>query len=71
MSVNANLLTSVRDNVLKEYEQMSMHEIKGDILAEMTALNVLVTTANRDTVSLDEINTLTLAGKLIAKHYRE
>lgn len=65
------MLISVRDMVLNEYESMSLHEIKGDILSELTALNVLVTTANREGMSIDDINTLTLAGKLIAKHYRE
>ena len=71
MNVNANMLTAVRDKVMHEYEQMDMHEIKGDILTEMTALNVLVSTANREGLSLDEINILTKAGKLIAEKYRE
>ena len=71
MSVNANMLTAVRDKVVSEYEKMDMPEVKGDILTEITALNVLVTTANREGLSLDEINILTKAGKLIAEKYRE
>jgi len=71
MNVNTNMLVAVRDKVTNQFMRMGLREIKGDILAEMTALNVLVTTANREGLSLDEINTLTKAGKLIAEHYRE
>ena len=64
MSVNGNRLETLRDNAFKS---LPTDPLMSGVLTQ--GLNALVHIVRNDDLSLDEINTLTEAGRIICNHY--
>jgi hypothetical protein len=71
MNVNTEMITAERNRYRSECLKLSQQERTPEILNTLTVLNVLVATVNKDGLSIDEINTLTKAGKLVVGFYHE
>lgn len=67
-TLNTTKLSTMRDNYLQAYEAMNVHQHTAEHLVVLTTLNALLRVAS-NTHDLDEIETLTKAGRIMVEKY--